>query len=107
MPKVICQKWLESEAGWGTRPDGYTLHLTEAHRVRFVAEFWRKQKEHLGEETPPEYTREDGEPYECPVTRTIYLAVQESGDGIAEVGGSRSQRHGRTVAWWTRRLEAG
>lgn len=26
---VICQKWEESERGWGTRPNGYSLHLAD------------------------------------------------------------------------------
>ena len=79
---VVCQKWEESEAGWGCRPDGYSLHLTREHRDRFVKDFYTKQRKLLGSATPPEYTREDGNPYECPVTKEIYDRVAASGDGI-------------------------
>ena len=34
-----------------------------------------EQKRLLGESTPPEYTREDGEPYECPVSEEIYALI--------------------------------
>jgi hypothetical protein len=33
---VVCQDWLEHERGWGSRPDGYTLHLTLADRDVYV-----------------------------------------------------------------------
>jgi hypothetical protein len=80
--KVICQKWEESERGWGTRPDGYSLHVDEAARLRFVAEFWRKQKQRLGEETPDEYSRQCGAPFACPVSDGIYKFVKAQGDGV-------------------------
>ncbi len=101
MPKVICQKWLESERGWGTRPDGYTLHLTEAHRKRFVEAFWKRQKELLGNSTPDEYSREDGESYECPVTDTIYQKVKASGDGVWcwTLEHAELVRSGRAAPW--------
>jgi len=79
---VICQKWEESERNWGTRPDGFTLHATLAHRDQFVAAFWRRQRAAFCEETPSTYTREDGAPYECPVTAEIYTFVCAGGDGV-------------------------
>jgi hypothetical protein len=33
---VVCQDWTEHERGWGSRPDGYTLHLTFADRDIYV-----------------------------------------------------------------------
>lgn len=39
MPQVIVQKWEESERGWGTRPDGYSIHPDDAARKRFMR--WR------------------------------------------------------------------
>lgn len=36
---VVCQTWCESERGWGQRPDGYSLHLTNADRVQFIKEY--------------------------------------------------------------------
>jgi hypothetical protein len=92
---VVCQKWEESESGWGCRPIGYTLHATRAHHYRFVTEFWRRQKETLGEDTPAEYTREDGEPYECPVTAAVQAFVVASEDGVW--GGALAQAFPRLV----------
>jgi hypothetical protein len=67
--KVIIQKWEESERGWGTRPDGWTMHLSEAHRVKFCEEFWARQPKGA---VPDEYTRECGAPYEATVDEETY-----------------------------------
>ena len=37
--KVVCQLWEESESGWGTRPDGFSLHLNEEQRIKFIHEY--------------------------------------------------------------------
>lgn len=66
---IIIQRWEESEAGWGVRPDGYTIHLTREDRDKFVDRFWKDQKERLGEATPPEYTRVAGEPQEAKIIK--------------------------------------
>jgi len=74
-PKVynaVCQKWEESEAGWGIRPDGYSLHLTEEDRKKYVEEFWKHQRTVLGEAVPHEYTRESGMPYIVVVDKATY-----------------------------------
>ncbi len=42
MPLAIVQEWTESERGWGYRPDGYTLHLTEEDRVLYVATYYAR-----------------------------------------------------------------
>lgn len=36
---VVVQRWIESERGWGQRPDGFTLHTTAAVRDAYVAQF--------------------------------------------------------------------
>lgn len=33
---VVCQDWTEHERGWGSRPDGHSLHLTFADRDIYV-----------------------------------------------------------------------
>lgn len=76
---VICQKWEESERGWGVRPDGYTLHRSEADRVRFVEKFWQRQRAAFGASAPDEYTRESGKAYECPVSDAIYDVITDDG----------------------------
>lgn len=42
--KFVRQKWIESERGWGQRPDGYTLHKDEEARVRFVEKYNEKYR---------------------------------------------------------------
>jgi len=56
---VVVQKWEESERGWGTRPDGYTLHLNMKDRDRYIKEFNAK----LPDEPPECYSRPCGKPY--------------------------------------------
>jgi hypothetical protein len=85
MPKVYCQLWEESEQGWGVRPDGYSLHLTEADAQAFIDAYWKEQ--HKREpEVPHEYSRPCGDghratPYLAEVSRSVYKAVKESANG--------------------------
>ena len=55
--KVFYETWTESERGWGTRPDGCSLHIDKAERDRYVKEYWDKQP---SGEPPDEYSRPDG-----------------------------------------------
>jgi hypothetical protein len=55
---VIKQSWLESEIGWGTRPDGYSLHLSDQDREKFIEEYWNR----MPSEVPDEYSRPTGNP---------------------------------------------
>lgn len=52
-----CQKWEESEEGWGVRPDGFSLHLTKEGLKRYINEYW----DSMPEEIPAEYSRPCGE----------------------------------------------
>jgi hypothetical protein len=61
--KVVVQKWEESERGWGCRPDGYSIHPDEAARRRYVDAYWAD----MPDETPDEYSRPNGTPYEAEV----------------------------------------
>lgn len=70
--KVICQKWEESERGWGVRPDGYSLHLTEEDRKEYI----NKYNASLPEEVPDEYSRVSGTPYECEIDENHRLAEE-------------------------------
>ena len=47
--------WTESERGWGTRPDGYSLHLSENHAKKYVDDYWKK----MPKDIPDEYSRPD------------------------------------------------
>lgn len=76
--EVIVQKWEESERGWGTRPDGFSLHLTEADRETFIKQYW----ERMPDSTPHEYSRPDGKPYRALVDAEILARVKKSVNGI-------------------------
>ena len=62
--KYIIQKWEESERGWGTRPDGFSIHKTDADRIQYI----RNYSKSLPDEAPDEYSRLDGTPYEVELT---------------------------------------
>lgn len=74
---VLCQKWEESECGWGTRPDGYSLHIDEASLRSYIASHWAS----LPAQVPDEYERPDGTPYWCEVDESTYQSVRESQSG--------------------------
>ena len=66
LPNVTLwvQEWEESERGWGVRPDGYTLHLKNNDITKFLMAMRTREAEIYHGETPDEYTRRSGSPYE-------------------------------------------
>jgi hypothetical protein len=74
---LICQKWVESERGWGTRPDGYSLHVTDEDRRSFVKEYWKE----MPDVVPDEYSRPDGTPYLIEVNEETYKLVKRTKNG--------------------------
>lgn len=79
---LIVQKWLESERGWGVRPDGYSLHLTDRNLQDFIAEYWAR----MPNEAPEEYSRPDGAPYTWEAGKKVYEEVKASKNGIRDYG---------------------
>lgn len=75
---VVVQMWEESELGWGTRPDGYSLHLSVADSAVCVARYWREMPKRL----PDEYSRPCGNPYVAEVSDDVYQKIVESTHGI-------------------------
>jgi hypothetical protein len=76
--RVYRQEWLESERGWGTRPDGYSLHLSLSDIEAYVKEYW----DSMPNEVPDEYSRPEGGPREISVETKIYKQVKDSKNGI-------------------------
>lgn len=72
---VVKQDWTESEAGWGRRPDGFTLHLNKADRDQFVKNY--NAKHNNAKSTPSEYTFADGEPVVIDVPEEAYKALRQ------------------------------
>lgn len=56
------QFWEESEAGWGTRPDGYTLHVRVEDIDAFLKVMRDGEYETYKGAVPPEYSRPSGAP---------------------------------------------
>ena len=79
---IVVQKWEESERGWGTRPDGYSLHLSEENRKQFIEKYW----DGMPDAVPDEYSRPDGTSYLCDVDEKIFDAVKKSKNGIRYYG---------------------
>lgn len=79
---LLCQKWEESELGWGTRPDGYSLHLSDEHRRAFITDYWDR----MPDEVQPEYSRPDGTAYWFEATQELFNEVKVSKNGVRKIG---------------------
>lgn len=56
--QAVIQSWEESERGWGTEHEGYSVHLTEQDYKEFLKEFLEDEKRKNPSGTVPEvYTR--------------------------------------------------
>ena len=75
---VVRQDWLESERGWGPRPDGCSLHKTIEDCRQYIDEYWQK----MPDSVPDEYERPSGEPYQMAVPGDVYESLAESRCGI-------------------------
>lgn len=72
MNSVVVQKWEESERGWGQRPDGYSLHLSEEDRKEFIRAYW----ELMPDAVPDEYERPCGSPYEAEIDAALHEQIE-------------------------------
>ena len=78
MPKVIVQKWEESERGWGARPDGYSVHKSMADLRQYLAdEREAERRRNPSGIVPDEYSRTCGSPYEVDVDAAAFEAIGE------------------------------
>lgn len=53
--KIYMETWTESEAGWGTRPDGASIHASKEAFKIYMEEYWSRQPTKV----PSEYSRPD------------------------------------------------
>lgn len=75
---VICETWTETERGWGTRPDGASLHLSEDDYKKYIQEYW----DGMPKETPHEYSRPDDNLKKIHVSDKVYKQVCKSKNGL-------------------------
>ena len=73
--QVVCQKWEESERGWGVRPDGFSLHLSHDGLRKYIKEYW----DGMPDEAPDEYSRPSGTPYEVGVAEEVVVKIERNG----------------------------
>ncbi len=76
MPVAYMLTWEESEAGWGVRPDGLSLHLSQQHVKEYLAELTRSRQ---GTSTPHEYDRPCGDAVAVEVTDDVYEDLVRKG----------------------------
>lgn len=76
---VFCQLWEESERGWGTRPDGFSLHQNKDDITEYTKRL--RELEMVGQSAnyvPDEYSRPDGEPYVCLVNEAVLERIMKA-----------------------------
>jgi hypothetical protein len=73
MNKVILQIWEESERGWGTRPDGCSMHIDLKERENYIQSIYDSRKS--DESIPHEYDRIVGEGVEAFIEDALYTLV--------------------------------
>ena len=56
--KIYVMTWTESEAGWGQRPDGYSLHKSPEDFKKYTDEYWSRMPKG---QTPHEYSYPDSQ----------------------------------------------
>lgn len=60
---VVLQEWLESERGWGKRPDGYSVHLSMEDCKAYIKEdSTEERKRNPSGDVPNCYSRSCGNP---------------------------------------------
>ena len=75
MNKVILQIWEESERGWGTRPDGCSMHIDLKERENYIQSIYNSRKS--DESIPDEYERIVGEGVEAFIEDALFELVQK------------------------------
>ena len=73
---VYCLSWVESERGWGIRPDGYSFHNSVAEAKAYIERYnSRLPKDHV----PDCYSYPTSEPFLTQVNSEFYKEVMEKG----------------------------
>ena len=70
--------WTESEAGWGQRPDGCSIHLQKEDVDVYVKEYW----DTMPKEVPDEYSRPDSNAREVVVSDKLYKEIKKTKNGL-------------------------
>lgn len=112
--KAILVEWVESERGWGIRPDGYSVHVSKETAEQYIKDYWAM----MPQQAPDEYSRPEHSlewktisisdqlytemvakddksvrlwehPDQLyPITPTIVYKIRRKSDGLYSTGGS-------------------
>lgn len=74
MNKIVLQYWEESERGWGTRPDGASIHLDQKCHSIYIDQIYVNRDE---EDVPDEYDRIIGLPILVSVSDNIFETIKD------------------------------
>jgi len=75
---VVIEEYIESERGWGQRPDGYSIHLTMEDYKAYQNERHTAERLHNPSgETPECYVRACGSPITKDVEARIYRKLKK------------------------------
>lgn len=86
MRPVVRVEWIESERGWGQRPDGYSLHLTTEVANQYISEMHNRETAYYRSQgkpdnyVPDEYSRES--------SRSLVDIDDTKYDELVKAGGS-------------------
>lgn len=78
MTTMVVQEWLESEVGWGTDFDGYSVHKTSEDLRTYIARYWQT----MPDKAPAIYSRPTGTPELVEVPQELVDRVNASEYGI-------------------------
>jgi hypothetical protein len=87
--------WTESERGWGYRPDGASLHLTQDDAKKYLKAYWDR----MPTEVPHEYSRNDSDTGTLvAISPTMYKELKNSKNHSTrlwqgELREARTKRH--------------
>ena len=73
MNKAILQYWEESERGWGTRPDGASIHLDQISHSMYLDQVYTSRET---KNVPDEYDRVIGGPILVSVSDSIFDTIK-------------------------------
>lgn len=76
MNTVILQYWEESERGWGVRPDGCSLHISNEDCSKYIKTIYDARTGNI----PDEYDRVVGDPIVVSVKSEIYDILLKNKD---------------------------
>jgi hypothetical protein len=73
MNKIILQLWEESERGWGTRPDGCSIHIDLNSQKQYIKDYYKDRDDNV----PDVYERIIGEPIEAFIDDKLFSVIEK------------------------------